>query len=190
MRTLGLRHINVANPPPPSTGWTAPAATYEKMRQMQVTSAAPFDIDVQTLVKDPVYKAAWDAWYRQGWLPFYERYAGAHSSRLAQIGVLVSLSSDELAQRAESYREQLESFYQSFPGPGKAHGAPPYLGGLPEGGTGLPWWIWLGAIAVVGGVGYLGYRTAKELTAKRKAIETKVLPHFIGKDLAEAAAAR
>ena len=188
--------------PPPfpgtATGYTPPITTFEKMRQMQAASAAPFERDVQN-VGDATYRAGWDGWYHQAWLPFYQRYAGPDAGIITKWKS--NFYSDEIASRAEAFRQQLQSFYDTYPRQKTTTGqpvppltgAPPVLGGLPARpslASRLPWWVWLIGAGVVGGIGYGVYLKRKELIAKRTALETKVLPKLIGKDLAEAAAAR
>lgn len=180
-----------------ATGYTPPAATYDKMRQMHNASAEPLERDVQQNVASPDYRAAWDNWYHHAWLPFYQKYAGPDASVLTKFGA--NLYSDEVAARAEAFRQQLEHFYRTYPqqrtfsgqAVPRASGAPPILGGIPAGsGWSLPWWVWGLGLAAVGGVGLIAYYRVKELRAKRKVLEEEVLPKYIGKDLAKAAAAR
>lgn len=179
------------------TGYTPPAATYDKMRQMHNASAEPLERDIQLNVADPTYRAAWDNWYHHAWLPFYQKYAGPDASILTKFGA--SFYSDEVASRAEAFRQQLEHFYQTYPQQRtmtgqpvpRPTGAPPVLGGLPAGSRfTLPWWVWGIGLAAVGGIGLIAYYRVKELRAKRKVLEEEVLPKYIGKDLAKAAAAR
>ena len=190
-------------PPPDAvvetvTGYTPPITTFEKMRQMHAASAVPFERDVKS-VADPTYREGWDAWFHHAWLPFYQRYAGPDAGVITKWKS--NFYSDEIASRAEAFRQQLQSFYDTYPRQKQQSGqpvppltgAPPVLGGLPARpslASRLPWWVWLIGAGVVGGIGYGVYLKRKELIAKRTALETKVLPKLIGKDLAEAAAAR
>ena len=190
--------LPVPNHAPTATGYTPPAATFDKMRQMQSASVEPFNRDVQN-VGDAAYKEGWRAWHQGAWLPFYQKYAGPGSSSLTRFGT--NFYSDEVAARAEAFRQQLQSFYETYPRQRTAAGqpvppltgAPPVLGGLPARpglASRVPLWAWGLGLAAAGGFGYLVYLRVKELRAKRTALETKVLPKLIGKDLAEAAAAR
>ena len=168
------------------TGYTAPAATFEKMRQMQSASAEPLNRDIDQHVADPIYRAAWEGYYQRAWLPFYDKYAGPHSSQLAKFGA--NFTSDEIAARAESFRQQLEHFYQTYPqqrsrsgGPvPPPSGAPPVLGGLPQGaqkgGIALPWWVWALAIAAVGGAGWLVVQRVRELRETKRMLEEDIIP--------------
>ena len=160
------------------TGFTAPAATYDKMRQMEEASAAPFERDVQQ-VADPAYRAAWDGWYHHAWLPFYQKYAGPDASSLTKLAA--AFYSDEVAARAESFRQQLEHFYRTLPQqlgfdgrPVKsATGTTPTLGGVDGSGSGLglPWWAWGLVVGGVGALGYLTYQRVREIQARRAALE-------------------
>lgn len=187
-------------PPPPhlsrtldvqgaSTGWTTPTITYEKMRQMQAASAEPLNRDIDTHVGDPAFRASWDAWYQRAWLPFFDKYAGPHSSELAKLGA--ALHSDDIAARAESFRQQLEHFFQTYsqqrrpdnrPVPPPT-GAPPLLGGLPEGagksGVSLPWWLWAGGAVVIGALGWFIVQKVRELNTIRRSLETDVVPGLL-----------
>lgn len=185
-------------------GFTAPRSSYEKLRQIH-TAAEALDTQITSFIDDPVWKAGWNAWYERDFQPFYEKYAGPNASNWTKLGAAVE--SDKLWQQTESYRQQLENFAAAYSQKRQRNGEPvpppsipvPNRGiDPPEGGRfELPWWIWaLGGAAVVG-VGYLGYLRAKELTAKRRAIEERVLPRVLdryapgmGDDLAAAASAR
>ena len=149
---------------------------------METLSAAPLDLDVRSNVADPVFLAAWDAWYRHDWRPFYEKYAapGAASNFLHQFGAF--FESDTLAERAEAQRAELEDFYRSYAQQRTAAGTPvpvarglvPTLIALPQNEPAIPAWVWpLGALAVLGG-GYLllrphlqaGFRKDRFLAAR------------------------
>ena len=176
------------------TGYTAPGITYDKMRQMQNGSARPLDLDIKTNVVDPTFRAAWTAWYEQAWLPFYEKFAGDDPSTLSRIRA--SFTSDEVAARAEAYRQQLSDFYVSYPKQRNAAGqlvppptgASPALVGAPTapGGLTLPWWVWGIGLAGVAGVGYLAYTQVRDLQNKKAGLEKFVLPKILGEDLAKA----
>ena len=185
----------------PVTGYVPPAATYDKMRQMQGASAAPMNRDVEDYVASAPYRAAWGAWYRT-WLEFFDKYAGPDSSSLAKLGA--AIYSEEVAKRAESFRLQLMAFYETYPKQKAAlgglvpaaHGVPPLLGGLPESSKSgissfaLPWWVYGIGILGLGAFAYSAYVQVRGIQAKRRAIETDVLPKLIGPDLAKAASAR
>lgn len=174
-----------------SIGFTAPTDIYEVMRQIQ-TSAEALDPDVATNVADPAFRAAWAAWFAE-----WRRFFDANYRTFKTL-----LHTDELKAQVETYRLQLLSWYEGYARQTGAGGKPvPAPRGVPpfrpppetekeKGGSSLPWWAWmLGGVALVG-MGYLGYRKYHELSAKRRAIETEVLPGLIGAPLARAAAAR
>ena len=176
-----------------ATGYTAPGITYDKMRQMQNGSARPLDNDIKTNVIDPTFRAAWTAWYEQAWLPFYEKFAGADPSSLARLRA--TFTSDEVAARAEAYRQQLADFYVSYPKQRTAAGqlvpppsgaSPALVGGATSSALTLPWWVWGIGIAGVAGVGYLAYTQVRDLQNKKAGLEKFVLPKILGEDLAKA----
>lgn len=186
----------------PRTGWSSPSLLWDSMRQIQV-SAAALDGDVAANVRREPFRAAWIAWF-QNWGVFFRRYESEWS-----LGRLTALAdTDGLAAQVAAYRAQLVSWYEGYgresdggkPVP-PASGQPPLAPPKPEPGPDapsegltIPWWMWvLGGVALVGG-GYYIYRvvtTAKnEVEAKRRALETYVLPGLIGPDMARVAAAR
>lgn len=153
--------------PIPNTGFTAPTITYDLMRQIQARAQA-LDLLVNRYVADPVFRSSWGAWYEQAWEPFFEKYT---QSELARLGA--AFYSDELAQRAETFRQQLESFYADYNRQRQPDGqAVPNAGQpvpqvrplpKPEGGSlssifAVPWWTWVIGGVVVVGLGYVAYR--------------------------------
>ena len=175
-----------------STGFILPRIIYQKMRGIQA-SAEALNLDIQRYVRDPGFNNAWDAWFTQ-WRRLHDSYAGPTASILTKWGS--TFETEELNKLVEENRRNLLGFYADYPRHTQPDGrpVPPPSGQAPveyiAPAFSIPWWIWaLGGVAVAGVV-YLGYRTARELTAKRKVLETKVLPKLIGADLAEAAAAR
>ncbi len=189
----GLSSSRRAAPTAPQAavfGFTAPTDIYEAMRQIE-TSAAALDPDIVTNVSDPAFRRAWAAWLLEWRRFFNDNYRT----------VKTLLHTDELKLQVETYRLQLLSWYEGYVRQTTTAGQPvPAPRGVPPfkpppesekaSGSFLPWWAWvLGGVALVG-VGYLGYRKYHELSAKRRAIETEVLPGLIGAPLARAAAAR
>lgn len=172
-----------------ATGWTTPAITYEKMRQMEAATAAPLGRDIDRNVSDPAFRAAWEAWYVDAWRPYYDKYAGPNASELAKLGA--ALHSDDIASRAESFRQQLESFYGGYKTQRDARGlvvpptaaAPPVLGGLPPGagqsGISLPWWAWVIGIGAVGALGYVTVRAIQDINRTRRHLEQDVVPGLL-----------
>ena len=188
----GLQPTTPKPPAHASVGFTAPTDIYEVMRQIQ-TSAEALNPDVATNVMDPAFRQAWAAWFRE-WRAFFDANYRTFKTLL---------HTDELKAQVETYRLQLLSWYEGYArqtGPAgrpvpPPHGVPPFRpppseSGGESGGSILPWWAWvLGGVALVG-AGYLAYRKYHELHAKRRALETEVLPGLIGAPLAKAAAAR
>ena len=149
-----------------AVGYTAPAATFDRMRQMQDASAAPLNRDVTNHVADPVFRAAWNRWYQQAWIPFFSKYAGPDAGLTTRLAT--NLYSDQIAMQAESFRRQLADFYASYarqrtpagaPVP-PASGAEPYLEGPTpaSGSVGLKVLAAAAGFAVVAGAGYLAYQ--------------------------------
>lgn len=173
-----------------TVGFTAPTDIYEVMRQIQ-TSAEALDPDVATNVADAAFRRAWAAWFLE-----WRRFFDANYRTFKTL-----LHTDELKAQTETYRLQLLSWYEGYARQTSSGGKPvPAPRGVPpfrpppevekEKSGSLPWWAWmLGGVALVG-VGYLGYRKYHEMQAKKRAIETEVLPGLIGAPLARAAAAR
>ncbi len=188
------------------TGWTTPTTIYEKMREID-PGARELNALILANSRKPGLKAAWEAWYPR-WLAFFAKY----QSDFAKMGAL--FYTDDLARTTEDFRSTYASFRATYVAEKDDKGLPliapttPVPNPLPDpsakkpGGDGgndnlgiqIPWWFWVlgGGGLVVGG--YFLYRsiqrTAHETNAKRKAIETGVLPKLIGDDLAKAASAR
>jgi len=165
------------------------------MRQIE-SSAQDLGPKIETHVaNDPAFVRAWEAWDRR-WTEFYQKY----QTDAAKAGAI--FYTDDLDRQVEAFRKEFLDFYGTYPSKLQANGqpvprpaAPPPLPGerpprgKDDGGWSLPWWVWvLGGVALVG-AGYWGYLKYVELTAKRRAIETRVLPRLIGPELAEAATA-
>lgn len=157
----GVRHELAAR-----TGFTTPSATYDKMRRMHVTSALPLYRDVAN-VGDPVYRESYESWFERGWSPFYEKYAGPRSSELARLGAF--FTSDEVAARAERFRQELEHFYADYPRQRTSAGQPiPAPSGVTPSVTltamapgSVPWWTWAIGAALVGALGWTVYQHAR-----------------------------
>jgi hypothetical protein len=188
----------------PRIGFTSPTTIYEKMRTLDREADALNQDVLANVASDGTsgaYKRAWMAWYAQ-WKTFFAKTLDE------KVGNL--LHTDALDTEVDGKRSEFLGFKRDYPLQHRPDGtlvpAPsvPAPAPLPKAGSGpggesiLPWWGWMiGGIAVVG-LGYLGYRKYQELTAKRKAIETEVLPGVLGgffgpktgHSLAKAAAAR
>lgn len=136
-----------------ATGFTPTNLTFDTMREMERESAAPFDADVKANVIDPVFRAAWDAWYTRAWRPFFERYAGDSAPLLTRLGAL--LESDDVARRAERFRTELADFVATY----AAQGLPPTRAAFPvfaiaevaPSAGRVPPWLWL-AGGIAGGL--------------------------------------
>jgi hypothetical protein len=191
----------VARPGHPVVGWTAPTVIYDKMRHIDA-GAKELNALILANARDPILRAAWNAWYAQ-WLEFFAKYQG----EFAKIGAL--FYTDDLAVQTEDYRKTYESFRATYSIKRDATGAP-----LPQpstaipgvlspgatkredgssGGLEIPWWIWaLGGVGVTVG-GYLLYKKALELRAKRKALDaalpTLLQGYGIPKEISQAAVA-
>ena len=183
--------------PQDTIGWINPNIIYSKMAQIQA-SAEALNLDIQRYVADPRLNNAWDAWYTQ-WKALYEKYAGPNYRVWPRL--MAPFETEDLNKLVEENRQQLLWFRNDYARHTQPNGqpVPPPSGAPPERftpaqetgrGWEIPWYIYFLAGVAVVGIGYLGYRKAQELTAKRKAIETKVLPKIIGPEWAEAAAAR
>lgn len=186
-------------------GFTSPTTIYEKMRSLD-READALNQDVLANVSSDgtsgAYKRAWMAWYAQ-WKTFLAKTLDE------KVGNL--LHTDALDAEVDVKRGEFGGFKRDYPLQHRPDGtlvpspSVPVPAPLPKPGGGgpssesiLPWWAWMiGGIAVVG-LGYLGYRKYQELTAKRRAIETEVLPGVLGgffgpktgRSLAKAATAR
>lgn len=193
---------------PAETGWTAPTITYDKMRQTNA-SALALDADVQRNVSRDAFKTAWAQWLA-GWKAFFDKYQGTWSTS-AKLGA--ALYSDELSERAESYRLQLEGWFSGYAREKRADGTavpaptaplPPKPSAGPsteQNSEGIPWWlisvITVGFLSVGVALVYAVRKAMKDTEAKAEVIERKVLPIVLGSQfgpagvaLAEAAAAR
>lgn len=177
----------------PRVGFTMPTDIYEKMRQIDL-DAAILNRDVLENV-DPraSYAAGWKAWF-DNWRAFFD----ANYQKFRTL-----LHTDALDRAVEDKRTEFRSFHADYARQKTRAGQPvpqtnaPDPVRTPEGGTDgaksgfrLPWWFWVGGTVALAGLGYYGYTKAKELKAKREALEKYVLPGLIGGPLAKAASAR
>jgi len=191
----------MARPGRPVVGWTAPTIIYDKMRHIDA-GAKELNALMLANVKEPVVRAAWSAWYTQ-WLTFFAKYQG----EFAKIGAL--FYTDDLARQTEDYRRTYESFRATYalqrdatgsPLPQPSTAVPSVLnpgetkkedGSTP--GLQIPWWVWtIGGIGLTVG-GYLLYKKALELRAKRRALDaalpTLLQGYGIPKEISQAAVA-
>jgi hypothetical protein len=193
---------------PAMTGWTPPTITYEKMRQTNA-SALALDADIKRNVTRDMFLTAWKQWFLN-WRAFFDKYQGSWTNT-AKLGA--AFYSDELAERAEEYRAQLEGWFAGYSREKRPDGenVPPPTAPLPpkpalgpadeKNAGGVPWWlislITVGVISVGVGVAFALRKAYRETEAKREVLEKKVLPIVLGSQLgpagvalAEAAAAR
>lgn len=148
-------------------GFTAPTTTYDRMRSLQ-GEAAHLDANVQLYIPkaSPLY-AAWTAWYRDSWGPFYKKYASEDYSTWSRLGA--AFSSDDLATMELQYENQFRSLLDDYNRQPTAQGhsqspSTPNTADQARGASGtfaLPWWFWVGTTVAVGGVGYFLYQRYK-----------------------------
>lgn len=154
-----------------STGLASPSSIYAAMRQIESQSAAPLNLDIEEHVASEAYKAAWRAWY-QSWLAFLHAYATPEASTWNKLGAYVY--PEEIQERAESLRRQLEDFYRTYPSELSVNGrrvpAPrgqaPLLHVPPK--SGWPLWTWALGLGAIGTAGYLTYRHVTKPAPSRK----------------------
>lgn len=159
-------------------GFTSPSATYTRMRALQA-DAVRLDQNVQAFVPSTsAFFAAWNAWYRASWLPFYTEYASEDYSTSARLGAI--WKSDAIADQTTTFEGQFAALAQDYANQRQANGqVVPPLTFAPHtadqakgvGVSSLPWWFWAGAATVAVGVGYLAYVKYQE--AKRTAAVLK-----------------
>lgn len=150
-----------------ATGYVSPSSIYALMRRIDSASATPLNLDVEEHVANATFKDAWRAWYRS-WADFFHSYASPSASAQTKLSAL--FHSDEIAERTESFRRQLEDFYRTYPnelGPGgrpvpAARGVSPHVETLPRLDEGFPWWVWTLGIGALGAVGYARYRHTRK----------------------------
>lgn len=196
---------------PDIIGWVPPVDIYAEMRNIDA-SAASLDGLVRANITDPTFGTGWAAWLT-AWRNFFAPYR--EEGALNNEKAAAVFHSDGLKLQTDSYWSQLAGWQRSYneqvgPGGRRVPGVPaplPMIAPTPaqleqqrekSSGWTLPWWAWTGLGVAAVGAGFWVYYTAKEMLAKRRAIETKVLPAVfstyagphVGGALAEAAAAR
>ena len=142
------------------------------MRQIESRSAAPLNLDIEAHVASEPYKAAWRAWY-QSWLHFLHAYATPEASTWNKLGAFVH--SEEIEERTESLRRQLEDFYRTYPNELAANGqrvpaprgqSPLVDVAVPK--SGWPLWKWALGLGAIGTASYLTYRHVTKPKRGRK----------------------
>lgn len=172
----------------PVVGFTTPALTFDKMRQIN-GSALSLNFDIEGHVTRKAFKDAWNQWFKS-WQTFFNRY----QTTTGKLSTL--LDSDAVAAQTESFRIQLvgdktlgergwiaayesESTPENPLPPTSAAFVPsttPKPPEKPEDGT--PWWLI--ALFVTGGVGVVA---GSFFIIRRKVIEAKQTEHFLRKDV-------
>jgi hypothetical protein len=173
----------------PIVGWTTPALTYDKQRQIN-GSALSLNFDIEANVKSQKFKDSWNQWFKS-WQTFFDRY----QTMGGKAGAL--LDTDLVAAQTESFRIQLVGdpkrdlegwigAYEREPGvpPSTAH-AVPKVSPLPPGKkdededpTPTPWWLI--ALFAAGGVGLVA---GSFFIIRRKVLQGKEAEHFIKRDV-------
>jgi len=168
----------------PIVGWTTPALTYDKQRQIN-GSALSLNFDIEANVTRKQFKDSWNQWFKS-WQTFFARYQtfGGKASAL--------LDTDLLAAQTESFRIQLvgsndtpgwiDAYKAEAPdAPSSAHPVPkvtPTPPGDGEKGKPMPWWV-IG-LFVAGGVGVVA---GSFFIIRRKVIQGKEAEYFIKRDV-------
>ncbi len=196
--TRGMNHLTGTH-----VGWTNPSTTYEKMRQTNV-AATILDGDMRLYASDTL-KTAWMKWY-SAWTQFFE----TTMQTMNKLGVVLSMSTDELAAQSEAYRQDLARFQATYAAqkdpqgnPLPSNSPPVPITQLPgaEPKEGLPLWAFALGAVLIGGTVFFVYsmrKAAQELAAKKDVLERRVLPMVmsstmgpqLGPAFAEAAVAR
>lgn len=171
----------------PIIGWTTPALTYDKQRQIN-GSALSLNFDIEANVKRQQFKDSWNQWFKS-WQTFFARYQTTSGKASAL------LDTDGVAAQTESFRIQLvgdkgvpgwiDAYKAEAPdAPSSAHPVPkvtPPPPGTPPGDEekpGMPWWL-IG-LFVAGGVGVVA---GSFFIIRRKVIQAKETEHFIKRDV-------
>jgi hypothetical protein len=171
----------------PIIGWTTPALTYDKQRQIN-GSALSLNFDIEANVKRQQFKDSWNQWFKS-WQTFFARYQ-TNSGKAAAL-----LDTDLLAAQTESFRVQLvgdkgipgwiDAYRAEAPdAPSSAHPVPKVTPTAPgeKPGDGekdpMPWWLI--ALFVTGGVGLVA---GSFFIIRRKVIQGQHAEHFIKRDV-------
>ena len=164
-------------------GWTTPALTYDRMRVTDAKAKA-LDADVRVYVTDNNdkggnFRSAWGNWLKT-WSAWYEKTLSTGAKLTTNV-----LNSDEIAEQATKYEEDLLRFKATYDGlkdpSGKQLPSNAPVGPRPSGGQepGIPLWWFLAGAAVIGLGVFVYYRlkkTGQMLESRRQMLEEHVLP--------------